>query len=121
VRAVLALADDKRAIGQVFNIGNPEEVSIYDLARMVKATAESSSEIKVISYDEAYQPGFEDMDRRVPSIVKLSKLTGYKPKYGLKEIVSRVIDARRTEIAAVSAVPVTAALQPHSLRAGVAE
>ncbi|HEX3322831.1 MAG TPA: GDP-mannose 4,6-dehydratase [Terriglobales bacterium] len=121
VRAVLTLVDDKRAIGQVFNIGNPEEVSIYDLARMVKLTAESSSEIKLIPYDEAYQPGFEDMDRRVPSIEKISKLTGFKPKFGLKEIVSRVIDARRSEIAALSGVPVTAALQPHSLRAGVAE
>lgn len=121
VRAVLALVENPHAIGQVFNIGNPEEVSISDLANLVKSSAESSSEIKLISYDEAYQPGFEDMDRRVPSIEKLSRLTGFKPKYHLKEIVKQVIEARRSEMAAVSSVPVTVALEPHSLRAGVAE
>lgn len=121
VRAVLALAENPRAIGQVFNIGNPEEVSIGDLAQLVKSSVKSSSELKLVSYAEAYQPGFEDMDRRVPSIEKLSRLTGFTPKYRLKEIVNHVIEARRSEMAAVSSVPVTAALESHSLRAGVSE
>jgi UDP-glucose 4-epimerase len=121
VRAILGLVDNHRAIGQVFNVGNPEEVSIYELAKLVKTMTGSQSEIQLIPYEEAYQPGFEDMDRRVPNITKLSQLVGYKPKYRLKEIVSQVIASRRTELEAPSSVPVTTDLLPHSLRAGAGD
>jgi UDP-glucose 4-epimerase len=120
VRAVLRLVEEPSAVGQVFNIGNPEEVSIYELAQLVKTMSGSASAISLIPYDEAYQPGFEDMDRRVPSITKVSRLIGYRPKYRLREIVRQVIASRRAELEASTSVPVTA-LQPHSLPAGAGD
>ena len=114
VRALLLLADHPAAVGQVFNVGNPEEISIGGLAKLVKKQTRSESEIKLIPYDEAYQPGFEDMERRVPNIAKVSRL-GYTPKIKLREIISRVIASKQTEIEPVE-IPVTMAL-----RAGVAE
>lgn len=95
VRALLLLIDEPQAVGQVFNVGNPEEISIHNLACEVKRLTESSSEIKLVPYDEAYQPGFEDMERRVPSIEKISALTGYKPRVRLQQIIVRVIDSKR--------------------------
>jgi UDP-glucose 4-epimerase len=92
VDALVALAQEPKAIGGVFNIGNADEVSIRALADRVKAAAGSTSEIQYIPYDQAYEAGFEDMPRRVPDIEKLSKLIGYQPKVGLDEIIRRVID-----------------------------
>jgi nucleoside-diphosphate-sugar epimerase len=103
VRALLLLVEHPQAVGQVFNIGNPEEITIYNLAREVKRLTGSSSEIKLVPYDEAYQPGFEDMERRVPSIEKISALVGYKPRVRLQEIIQRVIDSKRQARVAVSA------------------
>jgi len=103
VRALLLLVEHPQAVGQVFNIGNPEEITIYNLAREVKRLTGSSSEIKLVPYDEAYQPGFEDMERRVPSIEKISALVGYKPRVRLQEIIQRVIDSKRQVRVAVSA------------------
>jgi UDP-glucose 4-epimerase len=88
---------------------------------MVKEMTDSDSEIRLIPYDQAYQHGFEDMDRRVPNISKIAQLTGFKPKYQLREIVNQVIASRRAELETVSGVPVTAVLQPHSLRAGAGD
>lgn len=121
VRALLLLAAHPKAVGQVFNVGNPEEVSIYDLAKLVKNLAESESEIRLVPYDEAYQPGFEDMERRVPSIDKIARLVSYKPKVKLHNIVSRFIDARRQELAAAERLPITASVQTQPLRAVVGE
>jgi nucleoside-diphosphate-sugar epimerase len=121
IRALLMLSDQVKAVGQVFNVGNPEEVSILELAKLVKNLTCSKSDIQLVPYDEAYQPGFEDMERRVPCIEKISKLVGYKPKINLQEIVARVIAYRRQELAAAEALPVTAALQVQPLRAGVGE
>ena len=121
VRALLMLIAYPKTVGQVFNVGNPEEVAIVDLARLVKKLTGSKSEIELIPYDEAYQPGFEDMERRVPSIEKIFHFVGYKPKIKLHEIVSRVIAYRRQELAAADALPVTAPLQTQPLRAGVGE
>jgi UDP-glucose 4-epimerase len=100
VAALIMLTDISEAAGQVFNIGNPEEVSIGDLARLVRKLTGSPSPIKLIPYDEAYQPGFEDMQRRVPNIDKLSRLTGFKPKVGLADIVKRVIASKQQEMEA---------------------
>ncbi|MBZ5705959.1 MAG: GDP-mannose 4,6-dehydratase [Acidobacteriia bacterium] len=121
VGALQQLADHPAAIGQVFNVGNPEEISIGELAKLVRKLTGSDSEIRFIPYDEAYQPGFEDMNRRVPNIAKISKLVGYKPKVKLHEIVTRIIESKRWEPSASVEVPVTADLQPHSLRPGAGE
>ena len=119
VRALLLLADHPAAIGQVFNVGNPEEISIGELAKLVKKQTRSESEIRLIPYDEAYQPGFEDMERRVPNIAKASRL-GYTPKIKLREIISRVIASKQAELEPLE-IPVTMGLRAHPLRAGVAE
>lgn len=119
VRALQLLADHPAAIGQVFNVGNPEEISIGELARLARKLTGSGSEIRFIPYDEAYQPGFEDMHRRVPNITKISKLVGYKPKVRLREIVTRIVESKRQEVSLE--MPITADLQPRSLRVGVAE
>jgi len=95
VDALVALASEPRAIGEVFNIGNRGEISIRDLAERVKVLAGSESPIRLIPYDEAYEAGFEDMPRRVPDISKLNALIGYEPKVGLDEIIRRVIEHAR--------------------------
>lgn len=119
VRALVLLADHPGAVGQVFNVGNPEEVSIGDLAKLVKKLARSESEIRLVPYDEAYQPGFEDMDRRVPNIQKIARL-GFAPRIKLREIVQRVIASKQRELEPLE-IPVTVGLRPHPVRAGVAE
>jgi UDP-glucose 4-epimerase len=90
VEALLRLFPLDRAIGEVINIGNTEEVTIEDLARQVKQRTGSSSSIEYIPYDKAYEPGFEDMMRRVPAIDKLHSLTGFRPQTTLPEIIDRV-------------------------------
>jgi len=92
VGVLLALADHHGAVGQVLNVGNDrEEVTIGDLARRVKQRTGSRSEIVNVPYDQAYEEGFEDMQRRVPDLSKLTALTGYAPKVQLDEILDRVI------------------------------
>jgi UDP-glucose 4-epimerase len=91
VQAVLRLIGNDQAVGEVVNIGSTEEVSIEDLAGLVKQRAKSNSLITYIPYDQAYEPGFEDMPRRVPSLDKLEQLTGFRPAIPLVEIVDRVI------------------------------
>jgi UDP-glucose 4-epimerase len=97
VRAMVALINEPAAVGQVFNIGNGQEISISALAAKVKALTGSSSEIVRIPYDEAYEAGFEDMPRRVPDITKISGLIGYAPTVELDEILLRVIEFARTQ------------------------
>jgi UDP-glucose 4-epimerase len=92
VEALVALAQDSRAIGQVFNIGNTAEVTIADLAERVKILTGSESPIQYVPYDEAYEAGFEDMPRRVPDISKVGQLIGYEPKLSLDDMIRRVID-----------------------------
>jgi UDP-glucose 4-epimerase len=90
VEALIRLFPLEKAVGEVINIGNTQEVSIEDLAKLVKSRTGSSSPIHYIPYDKAYEPGFEDMMRRVPSIDKLHRLTGFQPQTGLDEIIDRV-------------------------------
>jgi UDP-glucose 4-epimerase len=90
VEALLRLIPLERAIGEVVNIGNTEEVSIENLAKIVKQHTNSSSPIHFVPYDKAYEPGFEDMMRRVPCIHKLHSLTGFRPQTSLAEIIDRV-------------------------------
>jgi UDP-glucose 4-epimerase len=95
VRGMVALMDEPRAIGQVFNIGNGREITIGDLAEKVKALAGSRSPVVHIPYDQAYEAGFEDMARRVPDISKIKSLVGYQPTVELDEILTRVIESFR--------------------------
>jgi UDP-glucose 4-epimerase len=98
VTALILLTGIPEAAGQVFNIGNPEEITIGELAGLVKEMTESASPIRLIPYDEAYQPGFEDMQRRVPNIEKLHRLTGFSPKIKLAQIAHRVITGKLQEM-----------------------
>jgi UDP-glucose 4-epimerase len=91
VRAVVALIDEPRAIGQVFNIGNGKEISIRALALRIKEITGSRSQVVMIPYEQAYEAGFEDMPRRVPDISKIRALIGYEPTVELDEILARVI------------------------------
>jgi UDP-glucose 4-epimerase len=101
VGALIALAAEPRAIGEVFNVGNTGEISIRDLAERVKARTGSRSPIQLIPYDEAYEEGFEDMPRRVPDLTKLRHLIGYEPKADLDDIIGRVVEHFRTGSEAV--------------------
>lgn len=91
VEAMLRLVSTDRAVGNVINVGSNEEVSIEGLATRVKQRTNSSSELQYIPYDQAYEPGFEDMVRRVPSLEKLQSLTGFRPTTLLETIVDRVV------------------------------
>ena len=96
VRAVVALINEPRAVGEVFNIGNGREITIGDLALRIKQMTGSQSPIVRIPYDQAYEAGFEDMPRRVPDIAKIRALVGYEPTVELDEILTRVIASFET-------------------------
>jgi UDP-glucose 4-epimerase len=104
VESLLRLIPLDRAVGEVINIGNTEEVSIENLAKIVKQRTSSSSPIQFIPYDQAYEPGFEDMMRRVPSIDKLEAFTGFRPQTSLAEIIDRVASYFRQKDAKVVGV-----------------
>lgn len=95
VRAIVALAAEPRALGQVFNVGATEEITIRGLAERVLALTGSTSPVRLVPYDEAYAPGFEDMQRRVPSIDKLAALIGYAPAHSLDDTLRRVVAYER--------------------------
>jgi UDP-glucose 4-epimerase len=97
VRAMVALIDEPRAVGQVFNIGNGREISIGELAERVRSLAGSTSDIVRIPYEQAYEAGFEDMPRRVPDIGKIGALIGYTPTVELDEILTRVVEYFRQQ------------------------
>ena len=105
IEALLRLIPLERAIGEVVNIGNTEEVTMENLAKMVKQRTGSSSPIQFIPYDQAYEPGFEDMMRRVPCIDKLYALTGFRPQTSLVEIIDRVSAYFRQEDGFLAASP----------------
>ena len=92
VGALMKLMDDEDAVGQVFNVGSNQEISIIDLAKKVQVLANSDSEIVLVPYDEAYEEGFEDMPRRVPDISKINQQVGFKPERDLEGILLSVID-----------------------------
>jgi UDP-glucose 4-epimerase len=92
VGALIQLAQHPEAVGQVFNVGNDEAVTIEELAGLVKRMTNSPSEIRYIPYDEAYEEGFEDMRLRRPDLNKVRQLIGYRPIRSLRHIVQDVID-----------------------------
>jgi UDP-glucose 4-epimerase len=95
VGALIKLMDQSDAVGNVYNIGSNEEISISDLAEKVRQLTNSTSEIVFIPYDEAYEEGFEDMPRRVPDISKINQLVGFQPEMSLDGILKSVIDFER--------------------------
>jgi len=96
VDAVIKLTDREEAVGQVFNIGGDEEITIAELGRRVKKIAGSASEIVYVPYDEAYEEGFEDMPRRTPDLTRIRQIIGYEPKVGIDQIIERVVEYYRT-------------------------
>jgi UDP-glucose 4-epimerase len=98
VGALVKLAMEPRAVGQVFNIGNTEEITIGDLANRVRTITGSRSPIRLVPYDEAYEAGFEDMPRRVPNIDKIKALIGFEPRVPLDDIIRRVVDHVNVEL-----------------------
>ncbi len=95
VRALIALLDHPEAVGKIFNVGNPQEVSILELAQRVVKLANSSSPIVLVPYEHAYEAGFEDMRRRVPDISRLTALTGFRPTLDLDAIIRTAIEYER--------------------------
>jgi UDP-glucose 4-epimerase len=91
VRGLIGLLDNEKAYGQVFNIGNTNEISIADLAKQIREMCQSSSELVFIPYEKAYEEGFEDMARRIPDISKIEATIGWKPSIPLHQILSDVI------------------------------
>lgn len=98
VRAISDLMENAQAAGGVFNIGNDEEISIADLARLVIETTASRSEIRFVPYEEVYGPQFEDLRRRVPSVEKLRRFISFGPLVGIRDIIRMSADALRVEM-----------------------
>ena len=92
VGALMKLMDDEKAVGEVFNVGSNQEITISDLALKVKDLTNSQSEIVLVPYDEAYEEGFEDMPRRVPDISKINAQVGFEPQMDLAGILKSVIE-----------------------------
>jgi nucleoside-diphosphate-sugar epimerase len=86
------------AVGEVFNVGAPFELSINDLADSVIRMTHSSSRVTHVPYEEAYEEGFEDMERRVPDISRITALTGWQPARSLERILDDVIDHERAAL-----------------------
>jgi UDP-glucose 4-epimerase len=91
VDALIGLSRHPGAVGEVFNIGSTQEISIAALAGVVKAKTQSESSIVCVPYDEAYEQGFEDMPRRVPNLEKIRNLIGYEPSLDLHRILDEII------------------------------
>jgi UDP-glucose 4-epimerase len=92
VQWLLLLAANDKAVGEVFNLGNPEEVTIAELARQVIAVTGANVAIDYVPYEQAYEKGFEDMQRRVPDISKVKALTGFAPRVSLEQALRRTVE-----------------------------
>jgi UDP-glucose 4-epimerase len=99
VRALVELPAQSAAVGQVFNVGSTEEVSILELAQRVTRLAQSRSELRLVPYEQAYAKGFEDMRRRVPSIDKIRQLMRWEPTRNLDEVLRLMVEEARTACA----------------------
>jgi UDP-glucose 4-epimerase len=97
IDAIHKLSEESAAVGQVFNIGTGEEVTIRELAERVRSRSNSPSEIRMIPYDEAYEPGFEDFQRRVPSIEKIMQTIEWKPSTPLDDTIDQIIQFYQQE------------------------
>lgn len=102
VEATKALMELDEAVGNVYNVGSQEEVSILEVAERIREATDSSSEIRFVPYDQAYEEGFEDMPRRVPSLKKVNAAIGYEPKRTLDDIIGDVVAEKRGGLVTVS-------------------
>lgn len=96
VKALIQLIEEPGAIGEVFNIGSQDEITIEQLAKEIIKITKSTSRIKYVSYEKAYEEGFEDMQRRIPDTTKVGKLIGFKPTYSLPEIIKDIIKYQKS-------------------------
>ena len=90
VRALLLVMDSDKAVGEVFNVGNNQQITIMELAKKVIELTGSSSTIEKIAYEKAYPEGFEDMQRRVPDISKINQVLGWTPQINLDQIIKDI-------------------------------
>ena len=97
IRGIIELSHHPKAIGDIFNVGSTEEITIEELANLVKKITQSDSKIAYIPYDDAYEEGFEDMRKRVPDITKIHNLTGFKPTTNIDGIIKSVIEYLRSK------------------------
>jgi len=107
IRALCDLMATEDVYGQVFNVGSTEEISILELAHRVREATQSESEIEMVPYQDAYEPGFEDMPRRVPDLGKIEGALGWRPKRDLAGILADVVRSEReagTDVSAVGAL-----------------
>ncbi len=96
VDAMITLVQHPGAVGEVFNVGHTKEIEIRELAGLVKRLTRSESGITYLEFEAAYESGFEDMERRLPDLSKIQRLTGYRPTLDLSEMLERIVaDARR--------------------------
>jgi UDP-glucose 4-epimerase len=100
VGAMITLIERPDAYGEVFNIGHTKDISIYELAVLIRQLTGSRSDIVRVPYHEAYESGFEDMARRLPDISKLKQRIGYAPTMELTEMLNRIIEAERERLVA---------------------
>ncbi len=98
VKGLIQLMEHPQAVGGVFNLGSQEEISIKDLARKVIEIVGSNSEIKYVPYEEAYEEGFEDMERRIPDISRVRSLIGFQPTVNLEEVIKIMVEEKRKEL-----------------------
>ncbi len=98
IGALIKLIQTETAIGNIYNIGSTEEIAIEDLAHKIKQLTQSNSELKYISYHEAYEAGFEDIMRRIPSIDRIHQLIGFKPKISLEDTIQDMIVYKKLKI-----------------------
>jgi len=98
VQAIIGLGESSQAVGEVFNIGSNEEITIFALAEQVRARTNSESEIVLVPYDQAYEAGFEDMRRRVPDISKIRQAVGWEPITPLDETIDQIIAYQRARL-----------------------
>jgi UDP-glucose 4-epimerase len=116
VAALIRLMEHPGAVGQVFNLGSQEEVTIDELANRVIRLTGSSSSIQRIPYEEAYEEGYEDMPRRVPDISKIRALVGFQPSMTLDQIIQSVVESLQSP----RSVPVATRPRPKRTRTAVA-
>jgi UDP-glucose 4-epimerase len=114
VNALVKLIQYPAAYGEVYNIGHTDEISIYELAELVKAMTESRSDIVFVPYDQAYESGFEDMARRLPDLTKIQRAIGYRPTLTLPRMLEWIIAYYRMELAEPAVVERSALEKPLS-------
>lgn len=100
VGAMAKLIEHPEAYGQIFNVGHTKEISVYNLAALIKEVTKSTSEIVFLPYEEVYEAGFEDMPRRLPDIAKIRRLIGYQPTRDLMKMLESIIEYEKIQLEA---------------------